>query len=153
MFIDYYNILDVSINSSMSEIKAAYKKQAIKWHPDKNPGLDTTLRMQQINEAYLILIDNEARERFNNEYKKYTAFQSKVTSVKKTEEYTVEDDVLSKWMANAKKQSVSLAKQTLDDLLGMSKQSGSAMLDAALGGVGKLIGLSLIMFIIMKACR
>ena len=75
MFVDYYAILEISFDATQLEIKAAYKKQALKWHPDRNIGLDTTLRMQQINEAHLILKDAEGRERYDKEYKRYKEHQ------------------------------------------------------------------------------
>ena len=66
MFRDYYAILVISQSASRVEIKSAYKKQAIKWHPDKNQGVDTTQRMQEINEAYLILNDVSSLIRSSN---------------------------------------------------------------------------------------
>ena len=57
MFKDYYEILDVPFGATDSEIKSAYKHQAIRWHPDRNPGIDVTNIMQDINEAYAILKD------------------------------------------------------------------------------------------------
>ena len=62
MFIDYYEVLEIKSTASIEEVKAAFKMQALKWHPDRNLGVDTTLRMQLINEAYLILKDVEARQ-------------------------------------------------------------------------------------------
>ena len=42
MFIDYYALLEVDFNATSEEIKIAFKKQALKWHPDRNLGKDTT---------------------------------------------------------------------------------------------------------------
>ena len=75
MFKDYYKLLEITQNANDEEIKKAFREQAIKWHPDRNPGTDTTLRMQEINEAYLILKDKEARERYNIEYGKFSQYQ------------------------------------------------------------------------------
>jgi curved DNA-binding protein CbpA len=75
MFIDYYAILEIHETASQEEIKAAFRKQAVKWHPDRNQGQDTTILMQRINEAYLILKDSEARQKFNAEYQRFKAYQ------------------------------------------------------------------------------
>ena len=57
---DYYEILEVSKTASAAEIKKAYRKQALKYHPDKN-GNDPFFekRFREIQEAYEILTDEE----------------------------------------------------------------------------------------------
>ena len=74
MFVDYYKILEIEKSSTQQEIKVAFRKQAIKWHPDKNPGIDVNEKMQLINEAYLILKDEEARNHYDIEYIKFYNF-------------------------------------------------------------------------------
>ena len=75
MFKDYYAILDISQSATLAEIKYAFRTQAIKWHPDKNQGNDTTEKMKEINEAKLILTDDEARVRYDREYMRFKSFQ------------------------------------------------------------------------------
>ncbi len=59
---DYYDILGVSRSASQEEIKRAYKKLAIKYHPDKNKGdKDAENKFKEINHAYDILSDSEKR--------------------------------------------------------------------------------------------
>ena len=58
---DYYAILGVSHSASQSDIKKAYRKLAVLYHPDKNPSLDAKPRFQEINEAYDVLGDAERR--------------------------------------------------------------------------------------------
>lgn len=71
MFKDYYKILGISYPSTSEEIKNAFHKQAKRWHPDHNPGMDTTSKMQDIVEAYSILKDEESRRLYNCEYEQY----------------------------------------------------------------------------------
>lgn len=61
--VDYYNILEVPRNAPASEIKKAYRKLALKWHPDKNPDCqeDATKRFKEISEAYEVLCDEKKR--------------------------------------------------------------------------------------------
>ena len=60
---DLYAILEVRRDATEAEIKRAYRKQAIKWHPDKNPGNseEAEVRFKFIAEAYEILSDGEKR--------------------------------------------------------------------------------------------
>lgn len=60
---DYYNILGISKNATEDEIKKAYRKQALKYHPDKNPGdKDSEKKFKEISEAYEVLSDDKKRQ-------------------------------------------------------------------------------------------
>lgn len=60
---DYYQILGCNRNADESQLKKAYRKLAVKWHPDKNPdNEEATKNFQKISEAYAILSDNKKRE-------------------------------------------------------------------------------------------
>lgn len=52
---DPYSILEISKSASLEQIKKAFRKMAMKWHPDKNIGIDTTEKMQKIIAAYTFL--------------------------------------------------------------------------------------------------
>jgi DnaJ-class molecular chaperone len=164
MFIDYYEILDIDVSSTQAEVKSAFKKQAIKWHPDKNPGVNTNDRMRLIIEAHLILKDSEARKRYDIEYLKHQAFkQSKNDSKNKrnegetfntkketapSEEYTVTDDILNRWMENAAMQAAEYLTQTLEDFKGIASVGAKTFLNELttrlIGGIAILIFLALI---------
>lgn len=96
--------------------------------------------MQLINEAYLILKDSGARSKFDIEYQKFKTYKKairktpgiNVVKCKKEQsnqksnksefvyyEYVVNGNVLKNWMANAKRQAVYLAKQTVIEFSGM----------------------------------
>mmetsp|Transcript_26422 Transcript_26422/g.77640 ORF Transcript_26422/g.77640 Transcript_26422/m.77640 type:complete len:466 (+) Transcript_26422:57-1454(+) len=55
-------LLDVEDGASETQLKQAWKRMALKWHPDKNPGEDTTETFQRINAAYEKLMKGEADE-------------------------------------------------------------------------------------------
>ncbi len=63
---DYYEVLGVAKDANESDIKSAYRKQALKYHPDRNPG-DTTAeeKFKEAAEAYSVLGDAEKRARFD----------------------------------------------------------------------------------------
>ena len=180
MLIDYYAILEINENASLEDIKSAFRKQAIKWHPDRNFGKDTTIQMQLINEANLILKDTEARSRFDFEYQKFKSYKKAQEQQKAAEkqkenkeeekrseqkpkepeyefnEYEIKDDILKKWMANAKRQAVDLAKQTIKEFGGMvsvsvregTKAAGKGLIMQIVIGI-----LFLIIFSISKSCN
>ena len=63
---DYYKILDVDKNASKEEIKKAYRKMAMKYHPDRNKGNKEAEEMfKKANEAYAVLSDDEKRKQYD----------------------------------------------------------------------------------------
>lgn len=63
---DYYEVLGVNKGASDDEIKKAFRKLAVKYHPDKNPGDKTAEeKFKEINEAYSVLSDKTKRSRYD----------------------------------------------------------------------------------------
>jgi len=179
MFIDYYSILEIPNTATKAEVKSAYKKQAIRWHPDKNPGQDTKRKMQEVNEAYLILNDDEARDRYDREYSRFKSFHQERERARKAEEYKqrqyehkkqeqekkteektreqksekpkeeystfqFDDEVLKKWMENARKQAFRNVHEMVKEFRHSSVIGFGTFFSTAL----KAIGVGIIFFII-----
>ncbi|MGI5917713.1 MAG: molecular chaperone DnaJ [Anaerolineae bacterium] len=62
---DYYEILGLERNASKQDIRSAYRKLARKYHPDVSKEPDAEARFKEINEAYQVLNDEEARARYD----------------------------------------------------------------------------------------
>ena len=63
---DYYEVLGIDKNADASEIKKAYRKLAIKFHPDKNPdNPDAEVKFKEAAEAYEILSNPEKKQRYD----------------------------------------------------------------------------------------
>lgn len=63
---DYYEVLEVSKSASNEEIKKAYRKKAVQFHPDKNPGnKEAEDKFKEATEAYSVLSDGENRAKYD----------------------------------------------------------------------------------------
>ena len=68
---DYYGILGVDKASSQKQIKDAYRKLALVYHPDKNRDISASARMKEINEAYAVLSDPQKRKQYDTLREQY----------------------------------------------------------------------------------
>lgn len=85
---DYYQVLGVSPNAGQQEVKSAYRRQAMKWHPDKNPDkAGAEVRFKQISAAYSVLSDA-------NERAQYDRLRSETG-------FVAEEEARSSWAFNA----------------------------------------------------
>ncbi len=73
---DYYQILGVSRNASTEDIRKAYRKLAMQYHPDRNPGdKQAEERFKEINEAYQVLNDSQKRAHYDRVGSAYSNWQ------------------------------------------------------------------------------
>jgi len=62
---DYYEVLGVSKSASVDEIKSAYRKLALQYHPDRNKGPEAEAKFKEISEAYAVLSDASKRKMYD----------------------------------------------------------------------------------------
>ena len=62
---DFYQILGLQKGADTKEIKSGYRKMAKKYHPDANPGVDTTEKFQEINRAYEVLNNPDMKQKYD----------------------------------------------------------------------------------------
>jgi curved DNA-binding protein len=77
---DYYKILGLSRDASADEIKGVFRKLALQYHPDRNPGdKQAEERFKEINEAYQVLSDPQKRARYDQLGESYSQWQQQGT--------------------------------------------------------------------------
>lgn len=143
MFKDYYKILGISKDASLAEIKSAYRTMSMKWHPDKNPYMDVTAIMQDINEAYAILKDDVKRHRYDEEYNQFTKqhYQTNYsnTSNASTEfsdnsqkyDYDVKDETLREDIKAAREYAKKLVDEFMESFKTSSKKAAKGAWEGA----------------------
>ncbi len=62
---DYYEILGLTKSATPAEIKSAYRKLALQWHPDRNKAANANEKFKEINEAYAVLSDSKKKEQYD----------------------------------------------------------------------------------------
>ncbi len=62
---DYYDVLGVAKNDSEEDIRKAFRKKAMEYHPDRNKNPDAEAKFKEINEAYQVLSDSTKRAQYN----------------------------------------------------------------------------------------
>lgn len=75
---DYYQILGVPQDASFEDIRAAFRERAREFHPDRNPSPGATDQMQEVNEAYAVLRDEEQRAAYDRAHRTFSATQQEL---------------------------------------------------------------------------
>ncbi|KAJ3415750.1 hypothetical protein HDV05_004214 [Chytridiales sp. JEL 0842] len=63
--LDFYEVLQVPENASDDDIRKAYIKESLRWHPDRNPDPNSTSKFQNVASAYYVLSDKERRASYD----------------------------------------------------------------------------------------
>lgn len=118
MFKDYYSILNISYPSNTDGIRDAYRKQSKRWHPDRNIGNDTTKQMQNVNEAYNVLINERTKYLYDEEYTRFKqAYHICRTEVNPFEyDYNISDEDLKQDINKAKEEAKAFVDRFLRSL-------------------------------------
>lgn len=159
MFKDYYQILGILSSATKQEIKEAYRKMSLRWHPDRNPDVDATEMMQDINEAYKILNDDISRARYDKEYQEFIRQrenrkpkQQECKSESWNYDYEVHDEDLRQDINEAR----AYAKDIVDEFLKKLRETSNVAAKGAWDGAyGYIIGgvIATIIFALIRACH
>jgi curved DNA-binding protein len=126
---DYYKILGVDRKASAQDIKRAYRKLALKYHPDKNPNdKKAEEKFKEINEAYQVLSDAEKRARYDQLGESYSRWQQRGGAPGGFN--------WDEWVATPGAGNVRVEYGNLDDLFGGGLGGFSEFFQRIFGGAG-----------------
>src|SRR5688500_7934360 len=125
---DYYERLGVPPKASKETIKKAFRRLALRYHPDKCSLSNAHTIFISINEAYLILSDDEARIRYDREYVIYYGYNfTDVNAEIKSKpdqfdnENRFKDETLNHWAKNAREQAEEYDKMSYSEFYQLLK--------------------------------
>jgi DnaJ-class molecular chaperone len=73
---DYYKELGVNKHATSADIRTAYKRLALTWHPDRNKAKDAEEKFKKIKQAYDVLIDDNQRRDYDRKQQQNRSYQS-----------------------------------------------------------------------------
>ncbi|MGG9961105.1 DnaJ domain-containing protein [Ferruginibacter sp. SUN106] len=110
MFIDYYKILSVDKNHTSDQIKKAYRKLALRYHPDTNRDTDSTNKFLEIQEAYEILSDLTKKIKYDYLYERH--YQKNVkTEFEIFREKQIYKEYYNNWQKEARNNAITKSKE------------------------------------------
>jgi len=131
---DYYQILGLERSASPDDIRKAYRKLAMQYHPDRNPGnKQAEERFKEINEAYQVLSDKEKRARYDQLGSAYSNWQQRGGSPG--------DFDWSQWFGGQPGGNVRVEYGDLNDLFGGAGGGFSDFFQSIFGGLGGMSGM------------
>lgn len=115
-FINYYKVLQVDPEAETDIIMSAYKRLALKYHPDFNKAPDAEEKMKLLNEAKRILTNPQERRRFDEQFAKSTQSPQQAQNKSSYTQETVEEDVWDdRAIRNLAVQILAIIQQTLNE--------------------------------------
>ena len=85
--VDYYKELGVHRQATANDIRAAYKRLALIWHPDRNKAKDAEEKFKKIKHAYDVLIDENQRREYDRQLNRRSEKKKRTTNVKYAQPY------------------------------------------------------------------
>ena len=132
---------------------------SLRWHPDRNPGVDVTEMMQDINEAYKILNDDISRVRYDKEYQEFILErenrkpkQQERKSESWNYDYDIHDEDLKQDINEARTYAKNIVDEFLKNLRETSKVAAKGAWD---GAYGYIIGgiIATVIFALIRTCH
>ncbi|MBC7749549.1 MAG: DnaJ domain-containing protein [Methylotenera sp.] len=108
---DYYKILEIEFGADIQSVKKAYRRLALKYHPDKNKAPDASVKFIEITEAYEVLNNDIKKNQYDNLYSSY--FKTAGQRTENRED--VKTEKTQEWTNYGKKKAEEYASMKYDD--------------------------------------